>query len=46
MIFPPFSVLPLAIFGQSPVLEFLAAASLVVMAFLLFLILFEPGLEY
>src|SRR5687767_3701413 len=36
----------LAIFGQSPVLEFLAAACLVVVAFLVFLILFEPGLEY
>jgi cardiolipin synthase len=47
MPFAPFLPLPpLAIFGQSPVMEFLAAACLVVVAFLVFLILFEPGLEY
>ena len=43
---PPLPPPLLAIFGQSPVLEFLAAACLVVVAFLVFLILFEPGLEY
>lgn len=47
IVFPaPLPSWPLAVFGQSPVMEFLAVASLVVVGFLLFLLLFEPGLEY
>src|SRR5437016_5673214 len=42
---PPFLPAPL-LFIESGVVEVLAVISLVIVAFLVFLMLFEPGLEY